>query len=132
VKKLTITIVLLAAAAAPVQAAPSLQDCERIFSLAAKQHKIAQQLVAQVNGVTDPAALCRIGKTAGLPAIARDIAQQRALRTNRCWAPSDEARLQRIIQIHASLTQSVAALCVAARNPGVVPTRAPSRSLTRD
>jgi hypothetical protein len=68
-----------------------------------------------------------------MPAIARDVAKKRALRANKCWNQSDEARLQRITEIQKYHIRSIAAACVIARNPGAVQqVRYPTRCWQRD
>jgi len=132
VKNLTIPVILLAGLPiASVQAAPALQDCERIFQQSARQTQLAENVRVRAYAVSGAPAYCAFGKTEAMPALARIVADKRAIRSNSCWTPADEARFQRILVIQKNIVRSIAAACVAARNPGAAQARYPSRT-TRD
>ena len=67
-----------------------------------------------------------------MPSLERIVAEKRAVRSDSCWTTADEARFQRILLVQKNFVRSVAAACVAARNPGTAPARYPSQSATRD
>ena len=135
VNKLTLTIVLLTGVTiGSAHAAPALKDCERIFQQSARQNQIAQNVGAKRYGVYGAAAQCNFGKET-MPQIERIVAEKRAIRSNSCWTPADEARYQRILIIQKNFVRATAAACVAARNnpAPVAQVQYPSRmSATRD
>ena len=110
-KKLTIPVILLAGLPmmSAAQAAPALQDCERIFQHSARQTQLAENVKARAYSVSGAAAHCAFGKTEAMPALARIVADKRAVRSNSCWTPADEARYQRLLVIQKNYVRSVAA-----------------------
>jgi hypothetical protein len=134
VKTLTTTLILLGLTMASAQAGPSLKDCERIIQQNARQNQIAQNVQAKRYSVYGSAAFCAFGKES-MPQLERIIADKRAIRSNSCWTPADEARYQRILIVQKNFVRGVAAACVAARNnpAPAQEVRYPSRmSATRD